>query len=344
MPPFSPEPLASEADYRACREAIRTGSRSFYVSSWLLPESVRRPAFGLYAFCRLSDDAIDLEGAHFDALRRLQTRLDRAYRLRPADHFADRAMADLVRAYRIPREIPEALLEGLGWDCERRRYATIEDLHAYAARVAATVGAMMTLLMGVRDLDALARACDLGVAMQLSNIARDVGEDAREGRLYLPLSWMEEAGLDPDAFMANPKPSEALKSVVARLLDEADRLYTRSREGVARLPLACRPAILAAARIYAEIGREVERLGAEHFSSRARVTGARKLALLAGACLESATLRKVNPEPPLAATAFLVEALARRREPQRQLYSLAAHAEKVLAMFERLQRADLVRD
>ena len=341
---LSPEPLVTEADYRACAEAIRTGSRSFYTASWLLPAAVRRSAYALYAFCRLSDDAIDLDGARFDALQRLQARLDRAYAGRPADHFADRAMADLVHVHRIPREIPEALLDGLGWDCAGRRYRTIEDLHGYCARVAATVGVMMTLLMGARDAPTLARACDLGVAMQLSNIARDIGEDAREGRIYLPLDWLEEEGVDVPAFLADPEPTPALRRVVARLLGEADRLYARSREGVARLPLACRPAILAASAIYAEIGCEVARRGCDSVTSRARVSGMRKLALLGGACVGSIALGEREPEPALAAAAFLVEAVARRREPVHEPYSLGAHAGRVLAMFERLQRAQMVRD
>eukprot|EP01037_Dinobryon_pediforme_P021714 gene21714-22658_t len=125
------------------------------------------------------------------------SRLARARDGRPLPFPADRAMADLMRTYAIPREVPEALLEGLGWDTDGRRYETLDDLLAYATRVAGTVGIMMTLLMGVREPEALARACDLGCAMQLTNIARDVGEDARAGRLYLPHTWLREQGIDP---------------------------------------------------------------------------------------------------------------------------------------------------
>jgi 15-cis-phytoene synthase len=341
MPLFSSDgPHAGQYDHRACRDAIRTGSRTFYAASFLLPASVRRPAFGLYAFCRLSDDAVDLDGGCAEALERLRLRLDRAYAGRPHDHPADRAMADLARIHRIPREIPDALLEGLGWDCQGRRYAGIEDLHAYAARVAGTVGVMMTLLMGVRDPHALARACDLGVAMQLTNIARDVGEDARNGRLYLPLDWLEEAGLDRDAFLAAPAPSPELARVIARLLAEAERLYDRAREGVARLPANCRPAILAASSIYAEIGRKVERARYDSVTRRARVGGRRKLALLARAALDSRKLAPLAPEPPLAATSFLIEAVARHRMPVAEPYSLKANALRVLQIFERLERAE----
>jgi len=200
---------------------------------------------------------------------------------------------------------------------------------------------MMTLLMGVREPAALARACDLGVAMQLTNIARDVGEDARNGRCYLPLRWLEEAGLDAEALLRDPAPSLELAGVVARLLAEADRLYRRAREGVARLPFACRPAILAASAIYAEIGREVERSRHDSINTRARVRAERKLSLLLKSCILAPTLSTVEaPAPPLDATAFLVDAVHRLRGAVAERYSVRAHALRVLAIFERLERAE----
>ncbi len=228
----------------------------------LLPPKVRRPAYGLYAFCRLSDDAVDEAGGdRAAALARLERRLALAQAGLPQDHPADRALAEVLAVHAIPEALPRALLEGLAWDTQGRRYATLSDLSAYAARVAGAVGAMMSLVMGVRDPNALARACDLGVAMQFTNIARDVGEDARAGRLYLPLDWLAEAGIEPDAFLADPQATPALRRVVARLLDAAEQLYARSEAGIAVLPLSCRPAIRAARLIYAEIGRAVEANG-----------------------------------------------------------------------------------
>jgi len=332
--------FASASDHRACLNAIRSGSRSFHAASFLLPPGPRRRALALYAFCRLSDDAVDLEGGA-EALARLRARLAAVYDGRPHDHPADRAFADLVRAAHMPRELPEALMEGFAWDCEGRRYRTLDDLHAYAARVAGTVGAMMTLLMGVRDPVALARACELGAAMQLTNIARDVGEDARAGRLYLPLDWLAEAGVDAEAFLSAPAPSPALAQVIARLLSEAAQLYGGSREGVARLPAACRPAILAAGSIYAEIGGEVARRGGDSVTARARVGGRRKLALIAAAALRTPTLARGQPAPPLAATQFLIDAVARQRPPiPGRGYSLSGHFVRVLEIFERLERAE----
>jgi len=339
MPQFSFD-LASRSDQRECREAIRRGSKSFYAASRLLPAEVRQRAFALYAFCRLSDDAVDLSDGAPDAILRLTDRLDRAARGRPRPFAADRALADAMRRSAIPLAIPEALLEGLAWDAEGRSYETLDDLYDYAARVAGTVGVMMTLIMGVRSAEALARACDLGVAMQLTNIARDVGEDARNGRCYLPLRWLAEAGLDLEAFLRDPTPSPALASVVARLLAEADRLYQRAREGVARLPFACRPAILAAAAIYAEIGREVERRDYDSVNTRARVSGSKKLSLLLQSCVQATGVSKGYAPPPLDATAFLVDAVPSLRGSARQRYSVSAHALRVLAIFERLERAE----
>ncbi|WP_298953315.1 phytoene/squalene synthase family protein [uncultured Methylobacterium sp.] len=309
MLPSSPDsPVAARAaDHAACRAAIRTGSRSFYAASWLLPRAVRRDAYGLYAFCRLSDDAVDGEGARADAVPRLRARLALAYAGRPHDAPADRALAEIVARHAIPEALPAALLDGLAWDAAGRRHPDLSSLVAYAARVAGSVGAMMTLVMGERSPEALARACDLGIAMQLTNIARDVGEDARAGRLYLPETWLREAGLDPDAFLARPEPGPALAAVVARLLAAADTLYARAESGIAMLPPACRPAVRAAGLIYAEIGRDLERGGLDPVTRRARVPGGRKVRLLARAALTPSARRAARP--PLPEAAFLVEAV-----------------------------------
>jgi phytoene synthase len=336
--------FATARDHAACREAIREGSRTFFAASLLLPSAVREPAYGLYAFCRLSDDAVDLAGGSPFALERLRDRLARACDGCPLPVAPDRAMADLVRRFAIPRALPDALLEGLAWDAQGRRFEELSDLHDYAARVAGTVGMMMTLIMGVRSPEALARASDLGVAMQLTNIARDVGEDARAGRLYLPLRWLNEAGIDPAAFLADPVASPPLRAVVARLLDEADRLYARARAGVALLPAACRPAILSAAILYAEIGRELERLSLDSIAHRARVSAPRKAQILAKAVFASPWLAPSSSVGALEAVLFLIDAVmnspAPRPEKKPARVNVRVQFLRVLEMFERLERAE----
>ncbi len=316
MPPpcdrIAPAPRtghATPADHAACRMLLRNGSRSFLAASRLLPARVRDPAIALYAFCRLADDAIDAggDGAALDALN---DRLDRACAGRPAPIAADRAFADVMREFAIPRALPAALLEGFAWDARGRRCPDLAALHEYAMRVAGSVGMMMALLMGARDPVALARAADLGIAMQLSNIARDVGEDARAGRLYLPLAWLADAGIDPDIWLARPAFTPALGAVVRRLLAEAARLYAAADAGIAALPRTCRPGIAAARLLYAAIGEEVLRRGGDSVATRAVVRPARKLALLLRATLAAGTAPPAMAAPPLPAARALIAAAA----------------------------------
>jgi phytoene synthase len=351
MQPVSPDlPHIAEADLAACRELLRSGSRTFFAASLLLPRSVREPASALYAFCRLADDAVDLESDPLAALDHLRERLARAYDGDPLPYASDRALADVVSRFAIPRTLPEALLEGFEWDAAGRRYDDLSGLHAYAARVAGTVGAMMALLMGVRHPDAIARACDLGVAMQLTNIARDVGEDARNGRLYLPLQWLAEAGIDPDRFLARPDFDAALGAVIERLLRTADVLYLRSGAGIAQLPFACRPGMQAARLLYAEIGRQVERHGLDSVSRRAVVPRSRKAWRLAGAMVAALLPESPDPVPALEETRFLVEAVASFALPSRERgrlvpsemawWNLAERIAWVIELFEELERRD----
>ncbi len=336
----------SAEDLDHCEAAIRTGSRSFFTASRLLPGAVRRPALALYAFCRLSDDAVDLTREKPAAILSLRDRLDLVYRGTPRNAPADRAFAALVEEFEMPRALPEALLEGLAWDAQGRRYRTIDDLHAYSARVAAAVGAMMCVLMRVRDADALARACDLGLAMQLTNIARDVGEDAREGRLFLPLDWLEGAGIDAEAFLADPQPTPAIRRVVRRLLAEADRLYFRSEAGIAALPLSVRPGIAAARHIYAAIGTEIARAGHDSITRRAYTgPGAKLWGLGTAAVHVGVTLTLPRPvelharaEP---AIAFLVEAAA-KAPPARETWAQGRSA-ALLAVLSDLEARDRAR-
>jgi phytoene synthase len=343
--------MPTAADMAACRALLCGGSKSFHAASLLLPWRVRDAATALYAFCRLADDAVDCEGG--SGLGPLRERLDRAYCGRPMPIPADRAFAAVAARYAIPRTLPEALLEGFAWDAEGRRYETIGELHAYSTRVAGTVGAMMALLMGVREPNAVARAADLGLAMQLSNIARDVGEDARNGRLYLPRAWLREAGIDPEEFLARPAFTPALGGVVRRLLAEADRLYRRAEAGIARLPPDCRPGIAAARLIYAEIGREVERRGGDSVSGRAVVSTRRKLALLARSMAAAARPAQVSvlTEPPVPESAFLIDAVtavpggagrSHAMAPGRDLRprSVEGRVVWVLDLFARLEREE----
>jgi len=345
--PSLDETCAEATDIAHCRALLANGSLTFALASRFLPRDLRNAATALYAFCRVADDEIDGGDDAAAALERLHLRLDAIYERRPQPFASDRAFADVVAAHAIPKELPMALLEGFAWDAQCRQYEALADLEAYAARVAGTVGAMMALLMGTRDPLVLARACDLGVAMQLTNIARDVGEDARAGRLYLPRAWLREAGLDPDAWLREPRFSPELGRVIERLLRAADACYERALTGIAQLPRACRPSMQAAGRLYAEIGREVERRGLDSVNQRAVVAWSRK-----GGCAARALLAALSaPMPimtddPSPATRFLVEAAVAaawtpggaNAEPEPR--GFVERIVWMLDLFERLERRD----
>jgi phytoene synthase len=198
---------------------------------------------------------------------------------------------------------------------------------------------MMAMIMGITNPHALARACELGNAMQLTNIARDVGEDARNGRLYLPRSWMRQAGIDPYTWLANPQFTPALGDVVGRLLLEADRLYQRGSSGIAALPRDCRSAILAASTIYSEIGRVIAERQMNSIDGRAVVGSTRKLTLLCLAKARAQLPTRCEPEAPLPAIQFLVDACALAGE--RKINGITPKSfdercEWVIDLFERL--------
>ncbi len=331
--------MIAPADMAACHAAIKTGSLSFHAASRLLPAHVRDPSLALYAFCRIADDAVDEGADKADAVLSLRDRLDLVYQGRPRNSFSDRAFAAVVEDFDMPRALPEALLEGLAWDAVGRRYDDLSGVLSYSARVAAAVGAMMCVLMRVRDGDALARACDLGLAMQLTNIARDVGEDARAGRIYLPLGWLAADGVDTEAFLANPQALPAIRHATRRLLSYANRFYQRAEAGVPALPLACRPGIFAARHIYDGIGTQVRRAGFDSVTQRARTGAARKIGWLALAVARTG-ISAVTPRPavlhakPAAEVAFLIDAAARSL-PHR------GRSDALLSVLAQLQARDL---
>jgi phytoene synthase len=336
--------IQPEYDLQACVEMMRGGSKSFFAASKLLPLRMRAAAIALYAFCRVADDLVDNGESSELALQELKYRIDLIYKGRPQSMVEDQALALLVHQYELPRTMLDALIDGFEWDANGKRYETIEDLHGYGARVAGTVGALMCWMMGPKNETTLARACELGVAMQLTNIARDVGEDARNGRLYLPLAWMREEGIDPDAWLKQPHFSEAIQKVIARLLNEADQLYKKATDGIAQLPRDCRSAILAARLIYAEIGHQLRRDGYDSINHRTVVSKARKLALVGQSQIQATWIKSsATPSEPLEAIKYLVGDCQKSERPLPYLpdgfpnRTVGQRIDWMFEMFERIE-------
>ena len=281
----------SDALTAATRETIKAGSKSFALASILFGRREREAAWRLYAWCRYCDDVVDGQvlghGMQVDEagapgrlaeLRRLTLQALETDQPCPPEF---QALREVARAHAIPTPQALALLEGFAMDVQARRYLTLEDTLVYAFHVAGVVGVMMAEVMGVRQRPTLQRACDLGLAFQLTNIARDVVEDARNGRLYLPADWLAAEGLAPTPrAVADPANREAVARVAARLLDVADAYYRSARDGLSYLPVRSAWAIASARGVYRAIGRIVRRRRGAAWDRRAGVPTLGKIALL----------------------------------------------------------------
>ena len=300
-------PRLRPEDLAACHRMLAAGSKSFATAARLLPARMRDPAAVFYAFCRMADDLVDDGDDPRAAVAELELRLDAIFEGQPVDDPVDRALAAVVAEHALPRAPFDGLVEGFLWDAEAKTYETLADVLDYSARVASTMGVVMTYLLGERRPEVLARACDLGAAMQLTNICRDVAEDAARGRRYLPAAWLRRGGLDPATWDDQPTDHPALRRAAKRLLDHADELYARAEAGIPELPADGRAAIYAARLIYADIGRVIRGRGYDVMAGRAVVGRGRKLWLVLRAWLT--TPRRRQPDAlghaPLDETAFL---------------------------------------
>jgi phytoene synthase len=264
-----------------CRDLMAKGSLSFSLASRLLGRREREAILMLYAWCRHCDDATDAPGAGKAAVvGELREKTAAALSGTPSREPVFRGLAALARRVPIPTAYFDELLLGMEMDATGSRYETLSDLELYCYRVAGVVGLMYCHVVGVSDEAALPHAAALGIAMQLTNIARDVRDDAALGRIYLPLTWLKEAGLDEVDFLDASR-REALAGVVARLLDAAALRYESGDAGLCYLPPAAACAAAAARHIYAEIGALVQARGAAAWDRRAVVSGRRKLLLTA---------------------------------------------------------------
>lgn len=290
---------------QALTEILAQGSKSFAMASRLLPARMRDAVLVYYAYCRHADDAIDESAEPKKALETLIEELDAVFSGAGGQDLVTRELTRLVAGSDLSKAPFVGLLEGFAWDTQKKRYETLEELECYCARVAATVGITMTELMGPSSEQMLARAADLGVAMQLTNIARDIGTDARANRLYVPLEWMRSRGLEPEQWLERPVFCQAMQEITQELLKRAAFLYERCESGVAALPKDCRSSIYAARLIYADIGRMIQKQGWDTVSERAYVRLHRKLVLLLQSLLFPPKDRAQLPAPPLAATAWL---------------------------------------
>jgi 15-cis-phytoene synthase len=276
-------PDARDAVVARSHIAIARGSRSFHAASQLFEPRIREDVWLLYAWCRHCDDQIDGQDHGGDlaplCAAERRTRLAQLRRLtqatldgEPVDEPAFVALQQVARRHRIEPRWPADLLQGLEMDADERRYQHVEDTLGYCWAVAGVVGVMMAQVMGVRDPTVLRRAQDLGLAFQLTNICRDVLEDARGGRVYLPADLLRRHGVEPTpSAVADPRHARGVFAATQELLARAESFYASSRVGLRDLPLRSAMAVAAARGIYREIGRRIRRQGPAALAARVTV-------------------------------------------------------------------------
>lgn len=279
--------------YQACAEITRRHSRTFYLASGLLPKDKRRAARALYAFCRVSDDIVD-RSLHAGRLDELEAWRRRALAAHPAESdLVALAWADTRARFGIPTRYAEQLLDGVASDLSKSRYETFDELAAYAYAVASTVGLMAMHIIGFRGPEAVPYAIKLGVALQMTNILRDVSEDWKNGRLYLPQEDLERFGLT-EADIAAGKVTPTWRKFMRFQIERVRRLYAESWPGIAMLEADGRFAIAAAADLYEAILEDIEAHDYDVFSRRAHLSAWGKLRRLPGIWLKTQALEDVT--------------------------------------------------
>ena len=292
-------------------ETIKVGSKSFAAAAKLFDARTRRSVLMLYAWCRHCDDVVDGQELGFGVaapshdphgeLARLYDQTRRAYAGEPMADPAFAAFQEVAVQHAIAPRYAYDHLAGFGMDVDQAQYETIEDTLRYCYHVAGVVGLMMAQIMGAQQEAVLDRACDLGLAFQLTNIARDIVDDAGIGRCYLPAQWLREAGIPPEE-VALPRHRVALAKVAARLVAQAEPYYDSALGGVQALPLRSAWAIATARNVYRQIGIEVRARGPAAWDERVGTSRAMKLMLLAKGGVEAllsrlSQLRPLRPRP-----------------------------------------------
>lgn len=279
-----------QAAYEHCRHVTRTHAKTFYLATRFLPNEKQRGIFSIYGICRYLDDLVDESEDLIEQKRLTQSdvleRLDR-FREELLAHYTgtmDRepvltAFTETLRRWQIPVRLPLELMEGVRMDLTIRRYETFQDLYQYAYRVAATVGLMTSEVFGYEDESALEYAVDLGIAMQLTNILRDVGEDLRRNRIYLPMDELELFGIREDQLF-DAQTDSNFEQMMRFQIARTRRYYREADKGIPMLSEDSRLPVWLARENYSSILGKIEENEYQVFNQRAHLNTVEKVRIL----------------------------------------------------------------
>jgi phytoene synthase len=279
-----------EKAYKYCESVTRLHAQSFYFAAKFLPRNKRRAVYPIYAFCRRVDDEIDElgDGDEFEAVKTVEkwrSRLKEIYdgTINGEKFLEDDGQAkvfiawrDVLKSFKIPPNLPQELVEGVLMDTTVKRYETFEELYVYCYRVASTVGLMSSEILGYSDKIALEYAEAMGIGMQLTNILRDVREDAAIGRIYLPKEDLRAFDVSEEQVLENEFDANFARMMKFQV-ERARRFYEQGEKGIAFLEKDSRFTVLLASRIYAKILDEIEKQNYDVFVRRAHTSKIQKI-------------------------------------------------------------------
>lgn len=294
-----------EKAYKYCENVTKTHAKSFYFAAKFLPKYKQKAVYPIYAFCRKIDDEIDEtveenQAKAIQAVENWKLKLEKLYstektQIGKSENNEDQnlvllAWQDVLKIYKIPRELPLELMQGVLMDTHIKRYETFAELYVYCYRVASTVGLMSSEILGYSDARALGFAEAMGIGMQLTNILRDVKEDAQMGRIYLPREDLRAFDVSEEQIFAGEM-NENFAALIKFQIERARNYYREGEKGIALLEKDSRFTVLLASRIYGKILDEIEKQDYDVFKRRAHTTKGQKLSSIPRIWLEAKKLK-----------------------------------------------------
>ncbi len=272
-------------------------SKSFYISAKMLPRERRWATYALYGFCRYVDNLIDNPRHRssqelMQEAQCLEKEIRIAYRSGESEHPILKSFIIVARQYRIPLKFPLDLIKGVVMDIQTTRYRTFDDLYLFAYRVAGVVGLMMTHVLGYKNKKVFHYAEKLGIAMQLTNILRDIKEDKNMDRIYLPRTELEKFDVQ-ESDILDEKMTPNFRRLMAFQVERAQEYYNEANGGIKLLPADSRFAIYSASKIYNGILHKIEKRDYNPYIGRVFISKAKKMRILLGEVLKS-RLEKVQ--------------------------------------------------
>jgi phytoene synthase len=285
---------ANRAQFKYARALTAHHAKSFYFSAAMLPGEKRWATYALYGFCRYVDNLIDNPRERTAAeikheLNYLRRELTIGYRTGESEHPVLKPFISVAKQYNIEKRHAVELIKGVLMDIEKQRYENFDELYLFAYRVAGVVGLMMTPILGAKNPEALVHAEKLGIAMQLTNILRDIKEDKNMDRIYLPLEEIRQFGVDPDDIF-NERMTEGMRNLMKFQVDRAHAYYDEADAGIKMLDRDAQFAIYSASKIYRGILRKIEMRDYNPFLGRVFVPNGKKISIVAGEVLRTRAL------------------------------------------------------